>query len=55
VRAAHVKIQAEELENVGWYDLAETVRACERRDPAYCVPIGGLRVLVDKLAGERAQ
>jgi hypothetical protein len=55
VRAEDVKIQEEELESVGWYDLEETVRACERRDPAYCVPIGGLKVLVDKLAGERAQ
>ena len=55
VRAEDVKIQAEELESVGWYDMEETVSACERRDPAYCVPIGGLQVLVDKLAGERAQ
>lgn len=55
VRAEDMKIQKEELESVGWYDLEETVSACERRDPEYCVPVGGLRVLVDKLERDRSR
>lgn len=39
---ASVRVQKEEVESVGWFDYEETVRACRREDPAYCVPVKGL-------------
>ena len=42
---ADMTIQREELESVGWYDFAETLRAVRERDPLYCVPLGGLELL----------
>ena len=45
-------LQTEEIESVGWYDLQETVKKCtDPRDPEYCVPMGGLRVLLKYLYG----
>lgn len=38
-------LQKEEIESVVWVDYEETMAACLRHDPAYCVPIGGLCVL----------
>ena len=45
VPIADIKIQKEELDGVGWYDLEETIQKCRIRDPEYCVPMGGLEVL----------
>lgn len=44
-----ITIQQEELEEVGWYDLKETCRRCTEHDPAYCIPMGGLIVLMKAL------
>ena len=46
VNASDLVLQKEEIESVGWYDLEETIRKCtDPRDPEYCVPMGGLRIL----------
>lgn len=45
VRLEELRLQAEEVEEAGWFDFEETLSACLRHDPKYCVPIGGLRVL----------
>ena len=44
-----ITIQREELDEVGWYDLEDTYRRCAHRDPAYCIPMGGLIVLMKAL------
>ena len=44
-----ITVQKEELDSVAWYDLAETYEKCLANDPAYCVPMGGLQVLVRRL------
>ena len=49
ISLSDITIQEEELESVGWYDLEETYKRCRVRDPEYCVPMGGLDVLVRKL------
>lgn len=45
VDISSLTLQKEEIESVGWYGWRETVEACRRHDPAYCVPMGGLEVL----------
>lgn len=40
-----LKLQKEEVEDAGWFDLEKTWDAVQRHDPMYCVPPGGLRVL----------
>ncbi len=42
-------LQTEELECTEWFDLEETYRACLARDQKFCVPIGGLKVLMEYL------
>jgi isopentenyldiphosphate isomerase len=42
-------LQTEELECTEWFDLKETYRACLARDQKFCVPIGGLKVLMEYL------
>ena len=44
-----ITVQKEELDSVGWYDLEDTVRRCRADDPDYCVPMGGLEVLMQYL------
>ena len=44
-----IMIQREELESADWYDLEETYQMCSIRNPEYCVPMGGLNVLMNKL------
>ena len=45
VALSELKLQKEEVEAVGWFDLEETWQAVLRHDPMYCVPRGGLEVL----------
>lgn len=35
-------LQAEELDQVEWFDLEETCAACKAHDPRFCVPVHGL-------------
>jgi hypothetical protein len=42
-------LQKEEVECAKWFDLEETYRACLARDQKFCVPIGGLKVLMSYL------
>ena len=42
-------LQTEELECTEWLDLEETYQACLARDQKFCVPIGGLKVLMEYL------
>ena len=49
ISAEDITVQEEEIDSVGWYDLEDTYRKCLSGDPAYCVPIGGLNVLIRKL------
>lgn len=42
-------LQTEELECTEWFDLEETYRVCLARDQKFCVPIGGLKVLMEYL------
>ena len=37
-----LKLQPEELESVLWQDYEKVVEAVAQRNPAYCVPRGGL-------------
>jgi isopentenyldiphosphate isomerase len=45
VTLSELKLQKEEVEAAGWFDLEETWQAVLRHDPMYCVPRGGLEVL----------
>ena len=45
-----LKLQPEELEGVLWQDYEEVAEAVAQRNPAYCVPHGGL-LLVGKYLG----
>lgn len=47
-------LQKEEVEDAGWFDLEETLEAVRRHDPKYCVPEGGLKVLVAYLRENNA-
>ena len=47
-------LQTEELECTEWLDLEETYQACLARDQKFCVPIGGLKVLMEYLEKESA-
>ena len=50
VDAEKLQLQEEELEGAGWYDFIETCRKCmPPRDPDYCVPLGGLRIVARAL------
>ena len=49
VSPADITVQKEELDSVAWYDLEETYQRCLAKDPRYCVPMGGLDVLLAKL------
>jgi isopentenyldiphosphate isomerase len=42
-------LQKEEVECAEWFDMEETYRACIARDQKFCVPIGGLKVLMSYL------
>lgn len=45
VEIEFLKLQAEEVECVEWFDLDEVVREVERKNPKFCVPPDGLRTL----------
>lgn len=51
VDVASLTLQAEEVEQVDWFDLEATYQACLRKDPRLCVPLGGLELLRAGLAG----
>ncbi|MBR2258889.1 MAG: NUDIX domain-containing protein [Blautia sp.] len=56
VHLADLVLQKEEIESVGWYDLEETIQKCtEPRDPEYCVPTGGLKILSQFLSERTEQ
>lgn len=46
-------LQKEELDSVKWFDVKEIVKACEEpRNPAFCVPMQGLKILYKYLYHE---
>ncbi len=51
VDLSDIQIQKEELESVDWFDLEETIRECEKKNPLYCVPPGGLKTVQKYLQG----
>ena len=52
VKLSELRLQKEEVEAAGWFDLEETWQAVLRHDPMYCVPRGGLEVLRSYLNGK---
>ena len=56
VEIGDMTLQKEEIETVDWYDLEDTIEKCkDPRDPEYCVPMGGLRVLSQYLKERNQQ
>lgn len=49
VELKDLTLQKEEVEDAGWFDLEETLQAVQREDPRFCVPEGGLRLLLGYL------
>ena len=47
-----LRLQAEEVERVDWFDLEDTWRELRERRDLYCVPAEGMAVLRDYLARE---
>lgn len=52
VDAQSLRLQAEEVEEVRWFDLDELITLRKANDPSICVPSGGLKVLCNFLTGE---
>ena len=47
VEIDHLTLQKEEVEEVQWFDLEETYHACVQNDPAFCVPLGGFKLIAE--------
>lgn len=45
-----LKLQKEEIESADWFDLKEVYDACTRHDERFCVPMGGLKILMQYLS-----
>lgn len=50
VKIENLILQKEEVESVKWFDLEEAWQRVLDNDPAYCAPIGGLKLLRDYLS-----
>ena len=48
-----LKLQEEEIEEVRWFPLEEVCKALEEKDPLFCVPPGGLRLIAGYLVGQK--
>lgn len=51
VEVEGLRLQAEEVERVDWFDLEEVRAACLREDPRFCVPLGSLELVSAALEG----
>ena len=47
VNIKNLTLQKEEVEEVRWFDLEETYHACVQNDPAFCVPLGGFKLIAE--------
>lgn len=55
VEKEQLKLQAEEVETVEWFDLDAVLDSVSRHDQTFCVPMDGLKTLVRYLQTEREQ
>ncbi len=46
-------LQKEEVDDADWFDYEETVQKIKERDPRFCVPPAGLKVLGDYLKKQK--
>ena len=40
-----LKLQKEEVEEVQWFDLENTLSECKKKNQKFCVPIDGLELI----------
>ncbi|WP_244660697.1 NUDIX hydrolase [Lactobacillus nasalidis] len=45
VELSQLRLQKEEVDSVAWFDLDEVWQKAEAGDPAFCTPVGGLKLL----------
>ena len=45
VEIESLKLQKEEVEEVQWFDLENTLSECKKKNQKFCVPIDGLELI----------